>query len=428
MSAPNGMLYGGDEIGALVFDPGHHSLRVGYAQEDTPKADIPAVVGVGPATHIPEAEEKTQDGNVTQTGTKAGGDIRHYIDVTALHVPRPNMEVHSYMKDGQIDNWDLFEKMLDYCYAKVIRSPSEHHPALFTEAVWASRGTREKLAELLFEKYKAPAFFLVKSAVLAAFANGKSTALVVDAGAGQTSAVPVIDGYALTHAAARSPIGGDHLANAAKQLLNSLHIQMLPIYSIQSKEVIRERERPRYTLKSLPAALTLSWREYMLKRQYEDFCHCIAQVSECPYDERVAAAMPGAHYEFPGGYHQDFGPERFKLPDCLFDHSQGPQHLVCAAAGACDADARPALWGNVVICGGVSNTQGWMERLSKELSSRAPSSHRLKSHAPPSPQERRFASWIGGSILASIGSFQQMWISSQEYDEGGKGQLERKCP
>lgn len=42
------MLYGGDEIGALVFDPGHHSLRVGYAQEDTPKAEIPSVVGVAP--------------------------------------------------------------------------------------------------------------------------------------------------------------------------------------------------------------------------------------------------------------------------------------------------------------------------------------------------------------------------------------------
>lgn len=70
MSGPNGMLYGGDEIGALVFDPGHHSLRVGYAQEDTPKADIPAVIGVGPATHIPDAEEKVPDANITQTGKK----------------------------------------------------------------------------------------------------------------------------------------------------------------------------------------------------------------------------------------------------------------------------------------------------------------------------------------------------------------------
>lgn len=59
-----GMLYGGDEIGALVFDPGHHSFRVGYAQEDTPKAEIPSVVGVGPGALKLEAEVKT-DNNIT---------------------------------------------------------------------------------------------------------------------------------------------------------------------------------------------------------------------------------------------------------------------------------------------------------------------------------------------------------------------------
>lgn len=62
------MLYGGDEIGALVFDPGHYSLRVGYAQEDTPKAEIPSVVGVGSydanETNL-DLETKT-DNNVTQ--------------------------------------------------------------------------------------------------------------------------------------------------------------------------------------------------------------------------------------------------------------------------------------------------------------------------------------------------------------------------
>lgn len=63
----SGMLYGGDEIGALVFDPGHHSLRVGYAQEDTPKAEIPSVVGVGPnlpTNGITDPESK-QDNNIT---------------------------------------------------------------------------------------------------------------------------------------------------------------------------------------------------------------------------------------------------------------------------------------------------------------------------------------------------------------------------
>lgn len=70
MSGPNGMLYGGDEIGALVFDPGHHTLRVGYAQEDTPKAEIPAVVGVGPECTpvVPDPEQKAPDSNITQAG------------------------------------------------------------------------------------------------------------------------------------------------------------------------------------------------------------------------------------------------------------------------------------------------------------------------------------------------------------------------
>lgn len=66
MSAGN-MLYGGDEIGALVFDPGHHSLRVGYAQEDTPKAEIPSVVGVAPSAPDTNMDIETKtDNNITQ--------------------------------------------------------------------------------------------------------------------------------------------------------------------------------------------------------------------------------------------------------------------------------------------------------------------------------------------------------------------------
>lgn len=40
-----------------------------------------------------------------------------------------------------------------------------------------------------------------------------------------------------------------------------------------------------------------------------------------PYDERLAANIPSVHHEFPTGYHQDFGSERFKLAEGLFDHA-----------------------------------------------------------------------------------------------------------
>ena len=48
----------------------------------------------------------------------------------------------------------------------------------------------------------------------------------------------------------------------------------------------------------------------------------------------------------------------------------------------------------------------------------APSTIKIKIIAPP---ERKYSVWIGGSILASLSTFQQMWISKQEYDESGPG-------
>lgn len=72
--------------------------------------------------------------------------------------------------------------------------------------------------------------------------------------------------------------------------------------------------------------------------------------------------------------------------------------------------------------------KGFAERLNRDLSHRAPSNTRIKMIVANGSVERRFGAWIGGSILASIGTFQQMWISAQEYEESGKSQVERKCP
>ncbi|XP_015602812.1 actin-like protein 6B isoform X1 [Cephus cinctus] len=438
-----GMLYGGDEIGALVFDLGHHSLRVGYAQEDTPKAEIPAVVGVGEDGNCTAAkvepmdvDDKKPDNNITQSGTK------YYIDTTVLHVPRKNMEVVSYMKDGMIEDWDHFEKVLDYTYSKVIRSDAEYHPVLFSESPWNIRSKREKLTELMFEKYNVPAYFLVKNAVLAAFANGRATGIVVDSGATHTSAVPVQDGFVLTQAIVKSPLGGDYISMQCRQFLQDNDIDLSPSYMVGSKEIVKDHEKPRWVKKKGLPEVTKSWHNYMVKKLVQDFQATVLQVSETPYDEKIVSTVPAVQYEFPTGYHQqDFGSERFKIPEALFDPSMvqmrggmvgntmlGVGHIVTTSVGMCDVDVRPALYGSVVVTGGNSFMQGFPERLNRDLSMRIPSSMRLKLISANGCAERRFGAWIGGSILASIGTFQQMWISSQEYEESGKSQVERKCP
>lgn len=67
---------------------------------------------------------------------------------------------------------------------------------------------------------------------------------------------------------------------------------------------------------------------------------------------------------------------------------------------------------------------GLADRMQKELTSLAPASMKIKIVAPP---ERKYSVWIGGSILASLSTFQQMWVSKQEYDEAGPAIVHRKC-
>lgn len=71
--------------------------------------------------------------------------------------------------------------------------------------------------------------------------------------------------------------------------------------------------------------------------------------------------------------------------------------------------------------------KGFTERLNRDLSTRLPANTKFKLIAPNGSTERRFGAWIGGSIIASTGTFQQMWFSRKEYTEGGKHQIHHKC-
>jgi actin len=73
----------------------------------------------------------------------------------------------------------------------------------------------------------------------------------------------------------------------------------------------------------------------------------------------------------------------------------------------CDVDIRKDLYGNIVLSGGSTMFPGIADRMSKEITSLAPSSMKIKVVAPP---ERKYSVWIGGSILASLSTFQQVCV------------------
>ena len=79
----------------------------------------------------------------------------------------------------------------------------------------------------------------------------------------------------------------------------------------------------------------------------------------------------------------------------------------------------------MVLAGGSTLFPGFGDRLLNEVRKLSPKDVKIRIAAPP---ERIFSTWIGGSILASLGSFQQLWMSKAEYEEQGAQGILRKCP
>lgn len=200
--------------------------------------------------------------------------------------------------------------------------------------------------------------------------------------------------------------------------------------------------------------VTASYRKYAVLQIAQDIKETVCRVSDSPFDPEDNANIPQASYELPDGQEISVGIDRFTLCECLFNTSL-LQRYGAAAAGVlmtdggddsssetppslqatvndcisrCDVDARRELYANVLLTGGTAGFASLKDRLERELTEVAPALARVKASAPVNSVERRYSVWIGGSILASLGSFQQMWMSKAEYSEYGPGLIHKKAP
>lgn len=490
-----------------MLDPGYCHTRAGFAGEDVPKVVVPSFYAHFPAT---EGE-----------GAKPARDL--FGDESLF--PRDGLEVRNYMnRDSVVEDWDAGVKLWEHVLVRRLQpvrpsslsqsteprpdkkeggegngddamdidtdladaqeKPLAENPLLMTEAPWNNAKARERAIEIAMESWGTPAFWLSRTPVLAAFAAGKASALVIDVGGAGTNVTAVHDGVVLRRSVQRSGAGGLYLSGQIREMWKAQAdpaINVVPTFMVENKTPVDAGAPAQARLRNFPFTVQSSFRAYEEERLLTEYKESVVEVwrgpgrFSAPGNEDFVKSQPGRVFEMPDGYNQMWREQRYRVAEGMWDETaafpstiaaaaaataasgtedtstaaaaaatlatsssllaastptlaknQTIPELVRAAVNSVDVDLRPLLLGNVVVTGSTSLLNGFNDRLNNELTALWPGV-KIKIHAAGLTSERRFGAWIGGSILASLGTFHQMWISRAEYDENGAGIVDKRC-
>lgn len=325
------------------------------------------------------------------------------------------LALNKIIERGIITDFDKYEKLLHHVFYAGIRRAPEDHPVLLTEAAFRPYKQRERLLELLMEKFRVPALYIAISGILSLYTYDVTTGVTVDIGDGVTQIVPMCNSKIQTHAIVVENIGGIDVTEYLLKILTEE--RGLRLQTTAEFEIVREiKEKHCY----ISTDFDSEFRQFQKEKPVEEF-------------------------HFPDGRTLELGSETIRCSEVLFKPSlanlklKGIAQLIYDCISRCDANTRGELWTNINLVGGVARTKNFKERLLHEVNSLLLRQHRLELMTGHNPSTtlpsvilkehslQNFAAWRGGAKVAKCPEFLPLWITRELFAEYGTSVIHLKC-
>lgn len=444
-------------VPSVVLDVGSHTVKAGLSGADLPHALTSSSLTCGASSDAFIAAQRRGDSesySVADSSLAFKGQPEKNVDV-----------VNPFGDDGLVDNWTQFEALVGQTLKSELQVETTEHAILYAEPNHNGRAARERLVELFFETFAVPAAYLAKSAVLAAYASGRTTGLVLDIGHSGASAVPVLEGAVVKDKMIRTNVGGRALSTALRSQLAADGHQVRPLWAFK-RTLTRRSDGTVEGSSSTPVLvpdITESYGQFANMRIIEEIKAGLCRVDDNNRGGVSQSVASEATWELPDGNIIRMGEDKFEAAEeTIFGElphvSNGPdsevrlsyvqqmvknvgsngapvgQHAVTSrgvdgmvvdAIRMCEQSTHRDMYAGVCLTGGTAHMNGLYERISAGL---AETYHKVRVLAATGAMDRKYCSWTGGSILGTFSEFQRLWISKKDYDESGSSFVHQRDP
>ncbi|NXI36537.1 ACL7A protein, partial [Galbula dea] len=364
------------ESRAVVIDIGTGYIKCGFAGDPWPSYVVSSAVG-----------KPTWETGRNQKETLVGRELQN------SSVPLRGI---NFLRDGLVVDWNCVQSTLESIFQTKMKIHTEDHALLVAVPLLCPSTYKEGYAEMMFEGLHVPAIHIAYDSQLSMYSYGRTSALVVESGHGTSHVVPIYEGYIMCSITGRADYAGLDITHFLMKLLN----ESGNVFTEQQLNTVQDiKEKCCYTSLDFTQDLSLP-----VQKQQMD-------------------------YELPDGHLITVGKERFLCaeaffrPDLLGSRQPGLSQLTLDCLSKCDGGITKKIAGNILLCGGSTMMEGFADRFQMELTKECPGGNLIPATSP----QRKSSVWVGGSILASLHSFQELWLSRSEYEECGPSYIFQKC-